>query len=288
MKCAVIARHRGEYPVTLMCRVLSVSRAAYYAWERRGPSARQQLDRQLQVALAGFHRRSGRTYGRPRLHRDVHDAGYRVGHERVRRLMRDAGLVGTPRRRFRVTTQSGHGQPVAPNTLARQFAVARPNQVWAADITYCGTAEGWLYLAVILDLASRRVVGWATSRVLERELVLRALRQALALRQPAPGLMHHSDRGTQYASMDYQLLLAARGIRCSMSRGGDCWDNAVVESFFATLKRELVGPERWATRAEAHRALTAYIDGWYNRHRRHSSLAYLSPIEYERKTMHVA
>ena len=266
-----------------MCRVLRVSRAAYYAWERRGPTARQLLDRQLRVALGGFYHRSRRTYGRPRLHRDLREAGYRVGQERVRRLMREAGLVGTPRRKFRVTTQSGPGQPVAPNELARHFAVPRPNHVWAADITYCWTVEGWLYLAVILDLASRRVVGWATSPWLERELVLRALRQALALRQPQPGLLHHSDRGTQYASLDYQLLLTARGIRCSMSRGGNCWDNAVVESFFATLKRELVAQDRWATRAQAHRALTAYIEGWYNRHRRHSSLGYLSPIDYERK-----
>jgi putative transposase len=277
-----MARYRGEYPLTLMCRVLSVSRAAYYAWERRGPSARQVLDRQLRVALGGFYHRSRRTYGRPRLHRDLRDAGYRVGPERVRRLMREAGLIGMPRRKFRVTTQSEPGQPVAPNELARQFDVARPNQVWAADITYCGTAEGWLYLAVIVDLASRRVVGWATSRVLERELVLRALRQALALRQPQPGLLHHSDRGSQYASLDYQALLATRGVRGSMSRRGDCWDNAVVESFFATLKRELLERERWQTRTAVQRALEAYIDGWYNCRRRHSSLGYVSPMEYER------
>jgi transposase InsO family protein len=269
-----------------MCRVLSVSRAAFYAWERRGPSARQLLDRQLRVALGGFYRRSRRTYGRPRLHRDLRDAGYRVGQERVRRLMQEAGLVGTPRRKFRVTTQSDPGA-LAANHLDRQFGIRPPNQVWAADITYCWTAEGWLYLAVILDVGSRRVVGWATSRLLERELVVQALRQALALRQPGPGLLHHSDRGTQYASLDYQALLAARGIRCSMSRRGNCWDNAVVESFFATLKRELVAQETWRSRAEAQRALAAYIDGWYNRDRRHSSLGYFSPLEYE-KRMQVA
>ena len=281
MKCAVIARHRGEFPLTLMCRVLSVSRAAFYAWERRGPSARHMLDARLRVELAGFHRRSRRSYGRPRLLRDVRHVGYRVGHERVRRLMKEAGLVGTPRRRFRVTTDSGHAHPIAANHLDRQFAVARPNRAWAADITYCWTHEGWLYLAVILDLGSRRVVGWATSPRLERDLVLTALRRALALRQPGRTLLHHSDRGSQYASGDYQALLAQRGIVCSMSRRGNCWDNAVVESFFATLKRELVQQERWPTRAQATHALAEYIDGWYNRARRHSSLGYLSPLDYE-------
>lgn len=288
MKCAVIARHRGEYPLILMCRVLQVARSAFYAWQCRGPSARQQQDTRLRVELAAFHRRSRASYGRPRLLRDLREAGYHVGHERVRRLMREAGLVGTPRRRFRVTTTSDARQPVAPNHLARQFAVATPNRVWAADITYCWTREGWLYLAVILDLASRRVVGWAASRRLERELILTALRRALALRQPGRGLLHHSDRGSQYASTDYQVLLAERGIVCSMSRRGDCWDNAVVESFFATLKRELVHQESWATRQVATRALADYIEGWYNRARRHSSLGYVSPLQYEEQLVRAA
>jgi len=281
VKCAAIARHRGQYPLALMCRALSISRAAFYAWEHRGPSSRQLLDARLRVALTGFHQRSRRNYGRPRLLEDLRHAGYRVGGERVRRLMREAGLVGTPMRRFRVTTDSTHGHPIAANHLDRRFAVTQPNRVWAADVTYCRTREGWLYLAVILDLASRRVVGWATSAELERTLVLTALRRALALRQPARGLLHHSDRGSQYASQDYQTLLAVRGIRCSMSRSGDCWDNAVAESFFATLKRELMAQERWATREDATRALTEYIDGWYNRVRRHSTLGYVSPVEYE-------
>ena len=288
VKCAVIARHRGDFPLTLMCRVLRVARSAFYAWKRRGPRARHRLDAQLRVELAGFHRWSRRSYGRPRLLRDVRHAGYRVGQERVRRLMREAGLVGLPRRRFRVTTDSGHAHPIAANHLARQFAVAAPNRVWAADITYCWTQEGWLYLAVILDLGSRRVVGWATSRSLERELVLVALQRALALRQPGPALLHHSDRGSQYASTEYQAVLAARGIRCSMSRRGNCWDNAVVESFFATLKRELVWQEHWISRAEAARALATYIEGWYNRARRHSALGYLSPLEYEEKLTRAA
>lgn len=288
MKCAAIARARGQYPLTLMCRALGVSRAAFYAWQHRGPSPRQVLDARLRVELAGLHQRSRRTYGRPRLLQDLRHAGYRVGGERVRRLMRETGLVGIPPRRFRVTTDSAHEQPVAANHLNRQFGVGRPNRVWAADMTYCRTREGWLYLAVILDLASRRVVGWATSAELERSLVVTALRRALALRQPPRGLLHHSDRGSQYASQDYQALLALRGIRCSMSRPKDCWDNAVVESFFATLKRELMAQERWATREDAHRALAAYIEGWYNRSRRHSTLGYLSPIDYETRCQQVA
>lgn len=283
MKCAVIARHRGEYPLILMCRVLDVARSAFYAWQGRRPSARQEQDTRLRVALAAFHRHSRHRYGRPRLLRDLRDAGFRVGHERVRRLMRDAGLVGTPRRRFRITTTRDARQPVAANLLARQFAVATPNRVWAADITYCWTHEGWLYLAVILDLASRRVVGWATSAQLDSGLVLTALRRALAARQPGRTLLHHSDRGSQYASTAYQTLLAERGIVGSMSRRGDCWDNAVVESFFATLKRELLSRGSWGTRPAATRALADYIDGWYNRERRHSSLGYLSPIAYEQQ-----
>lgn len=276
-----MARHRGEYPLTLMCRVLGVARSAFYAWARRGPSSRHLLDRELRVALTSWHERSGRTYGRPRLVRDLRDAGYRVGHERVRRVMREAGLVGTPRRRFVVTTQSDPTAMAAPNHLGRAFAVPALNRVWAADVTYCATRDGWLYLAVVLDLASRRVVGWAAGARLTSGLVRTALERALALRQPVGPLLHHSDRGCQYTSRDYQAVLAARGIQCSMSRRGDCWDNAVVESFFATLKREIVVEARWTTRSEAHRALAAYLDGWYNRTRRHSSLGYLSPMQYE-------
>jgi putative transposase len=223
----------------------------------------------------------------PRLLRDLRDAGYRVGHERVRRLMRAAGLVGTPCRKFRVTTQSTLGR-ASTNVLGRQFAIGPLNRAWVADITYCWTREGWLYLAVLLDVGSRRVVGWATSPRLERALVLTALRRALALRQPGDALVHHSDRGTQYASLEYQAVLAARGIRVSMSRPGDCWDNAVAESFFATLKRELLQRTRWPTRLAAVQALTGYIDGWYNRIRRHSSLGYLSPMQFEHKLVTAA
>jgi transposase InsO family protein len=196
--------------------------------------------------------------------------------------MRQEGLRGRCRQKFRVTTQSSHREPIAANLVARQFAPSSErDRVWAADITYLWTLEGWLYLAVVLDLASRRVVGWCADRTLEHSLALRALQQAFVFRRPEPGLIHHSDRGVQYASAPYQALLAAHGARPSMSRRGDCWDNAVVESFFATLKTDLA-PMRWATRAAAQRELCKYIDGWYNLQRRHSALGYRSPIQYER------
>ena len=283
----MIAHYRSQYPLRLMCRVLEVTPAGFYAWRRRPPSARRQQDTQLRVEVAAAHRRSRRRYGSPRILRELRAVGTRVSRKRVARLMREAGLVGTPRRHFRVTTQSEHPQPVAPNRLNRQFAVAQPNRVWATDITYVWTWAGWLYLAVVLDLGSRRVVGWALDVRLDRHLVLAALDRALARRGPAPGLLHHSDRGCQYASADYQARLAAHGIVCSMSRRGDCWDNAVVESFFATLKRELVHQERWATRAEAAVAIAAYL-GWYNVERRHSALEYLSPAAYEARLMSAA
>lgn len=278
----MIAQYRAEYPLRLMCRVLAVTPSGFYAWQRRLPSARQQEDVRLGVQIAAFHRRSRERYGSPRIHRDLREeAGQRVSPKRVARLMRAAGLVGTPGRRFRVTTQSDPRHVPAPNRLARQFTVARPNRVWATDVTYLWTDEGWLYLAVVLDLASRRVVGWAVAPRLDRHLVLTALDRALARRCPPPGLLHHSDRGAEYTSGDYQARLIEAGIVGSMSRRGDCWDNAVVESFFATLKRELVPEARWATRLHAQQALAEYVDGWYNIHRRHSTLGYLSPAAYE-------
>ena len=278
----MIAPYRAEYPLRLMCRVLAVSPSGFYAWQHRGPSARAQADVQLGVQVAALHRRSQRRYGSPRIRRDLRDeAGVRVSRKRVARVMRTAGLVGTPRRRFRVTTQADRRHAPAPNHLRRRFTVARPNRVWVADVTYLRTAEGWLYLAVLLDLASRRVVGWAVAPRLDRHLVLTALDRAVAHRRPRRGLLHHSDRGAEYTSEDYQTRLHAAGLRCSMSRKANCWDNAVAESFFATLKRELVHEAHWATRTEATTALAQYIDGWYNIHRRHSGLGYLSPATYE-------
>ena len=284
MKYACIARHRGEFPVRLMCRVLEVSESGFYRARQRDPSARARRDQALLVQVRAAHRRSRRRYGAPRIHRELRAQGERLAKKRVARLMRADGLVGRRPRRFVRTTQARAGDPVAPNRLARQFAVAQvpgPDRVWVSDITYVPTREGWLFLAIVLDLASRRVVGWALDDTLAAELALAALEMACAQRRPAPGLLHHSDRGSQYTSADYQAKLTAHGIEASMSRKGNCWDNAVAESFFATLETELIDEADWATRAEARRALAAFIEQWYNRERRHSSLGYRSPVEFE-------
>jgi len=291
VKYACIARHQGEFATRLMCRLLGVAPAGYYVAAqqragRRAVSRRTQANRRLLVAIRAVHAASRQHYGAPMVYAELRAQGVGCGRHRVARLMRSAGLRGTAPRPFRVTTESGHRQPVAANLLARRFApaqIAERDRIWAADLTYVATREGWLYLAVVLDLASRRVLGWCADRRLDHSLSLRALDQALTLRRPAPGLLHHSDRGVQYASAAYQQRLRAHGIVPSMSRAGDCWDNAVVESFFATLKRELVHDARWATRADAHRALTMFIDRWYNHQRRHSALGYLSPVDYERQ-----
>ena len=286
MKFACIARLQGEFPVRLMCAWLGVSRAGFYAGQHRQPSARARATQQLRVAIRVEHKASKQRYGAPKIHAELRAQGIPCGRHRVARLMREDDLRGRCPRRFRVpTTQSGHREPVAANVLARRFRPAdnrERDRVWVADITYLSTHEGWLYLAVVLDLASRRVIGWSTAAHLEHSLALQALEQALALRQPAPGLVHHSDRGVQYASAAYQAVLDRHGIIGSMSRVGNCWDNAVVESFFATLKTELVHGTRWPTRAAARRDLTEFIDRWYNHQRRHTALGYRSPVEYER------
>jgi transposase InsO family protein len=281
VKYACIAQHRAEYPIALMCRVLVVSRAGFYAWLERGPSDRVQADARLRVAIRVIHAESRRSYGSPRIHRELRAQGQRHGRKRIARLMQREGLRAKRSRRYHATTQSDATRSAAPNTLARRFAIRELDRVWAGDVTACWTGEGWLYLAALLDLGSRRVVGWTTSATLDQALTLTALRRALAQRRPAPGLLHHSDRGTHYTGAEYQTRLAAAGLAVSMSRRGDCWDNAVMESFFATLKTELVHEARWTTRAEATAALAAYIEGWYNRRRRHSTLDYLSPAEYE-------
>lgn len=293
MKYACVARHRSEYPVRLMCRVLDVAPSGFYAWRTRtAPCARAIADERLMLNVRVAHERSDGTYGAPRVHRELRDAGLRVGKKRVARLMRQDGLVGRPRpRRGVATTDSTHEDPVAPNRLDRQFdveGVRELNRVWVSDITYIPTRQGWLYLAIVLDLASRRCVGWALRTTLETELALSALQMALVTRAPAPGLLHHSDRGSQYACGDYQALLAAHGVVPSMSRKGDCWDNAVAESFFATLERELIAPNDWHTRDEARRAIFRYIETWYNRERRHSTLGYVSPSRYEEQIVRAA
>ena len=292
MKYACITLYHREFPVRLMCRVLDVAPSGYYAWRRRPTCAHALADERLLLHVRGAHDTSGGSYGAPRVHRDLRAAGIRVGKKRVARLMRADGLVGTPaRRRAPRTTDSTHAFPVAPNLLARRFTVydengvAAVNRTWVSDITYVPTRAGWLYLAVVLDLASRRVVGWAMRDTLAAELALDALQMALDQRHPAPGLVHHSDRGVQYACAAYRELLAAHGLEASMSRRGDCWDNAVAESFFATLERELIDRCDWRTRAEAATAIFDYIATWYNTRRLHSTLDYQSPAAYER---HVA
>lgn len=263
-----------------LCRCLEVSRSGYYAWTRRGPSTRVQTDARLTAQLRLAHADSGQTYGRPRLLHALRARGIAVSGKRVARLMRAAGLFARGRRRFRVTTDSRHHLTIAPNYLRQRFTVARVNTVWGADITACWTREGWCYLAVILDLASRRVVGWAVRRTVTTELVTAALTGALPRLTQGARLLHHSDRGSQYASHQYRALLARHGIRASMSRAANCWDNAPVESFFSTLKTELLPPRPWLDAHDAIGAITEYID-FYNRRRLHSSLDYRAPIDFE-------
>ena len=288
MKYACIARHEGAWPVRLMCRLLGVSRSGYYAARGRTPSAHARRDQRLRLAIRAVHAATRQRYGAPKIHAELRDQGERCGRKRVARLMRSDGLRATSARRFRVTTQSHHLQPVADNHLDRRFALSAhptPDRAWAGDITYLPTHQGWLYLAVLLDLASRRVVGWCAAPSLGQELTLGALHMALRQRRPVPGTLHHSDRGVQYASAAYQKALATHGLIPSMSRRGNCWDNAVLESFFATLKTELVSTANWATRHAAHRDLSEYIDIWYNHQRRHSTLGYRTPVEYERNVL---
>ena len=289
MRHAAVRAHRTQFSVALMCRVLGVGRAGFYAAERREASARAKRDEELRVRIRAVHYQSRRTYGSPRVHAELRASGERCGRKRVARLMREEGLRVKVRRRPRPqTTDSRHPRPVAENVLARRFSVAEiaaTNRVWAGDITYVPTREGWLYLAVILDLASRKVIGWSMSRTLETSLAMAALQMALEARCPGGGLVHHSDRGAQYAAYSYQALLALRRIVPSMSRRANCYDNAVVESFFATLEWELIDRCDWRTRDEARLAIFEYIECWYNQKRRHSSLGYLSPVQYEEKLL---
>lgn len=261
--------------------MLGISRSAFYAWCQRAESRRAQENGQLVAEMRRIHAEVDRTYGSPRMHEELVGRGFACGRHRVARLMRAHGVRAKQARRFRVTTESGHGLPVAPNLLGRQFAAARPNRVWMADITFVPTGEGWSYLAVLVDAFSRRVVGWALDGQLTTELTQGALQMALQTARPPRRLMHHSDQGSQYASVAYRRELAHHGIRCSMSRRGDCWDNAVVESFFHSLKVERVHDRRYETRAEAHADLHDYIERFYNRQRRHSTLGQLSPVMYK-------
>lgn len=283
MRFAFIQAHARIWRVTTMCRVLEVSKAGYYAWRARPLCDRVQDDQRLTARIRTIQQAVRQRYGSPRVRMELRALGFRCGKTRVNRLMRAAGLQAKRPRPVRGTTQSRHRDPIAPNVLDRQFAVAQqpaPDQVWAGDITYVPTREGWLYLAVILDLATRRVVGWALRPTLEQELASAALHMALQHRGARGGL-HHSDRGAQYASRAYQALLQGAGFTPSMSRVGNCWDNAVVESFFATLTKELLDAQAFDTRAQASRELFEFIEIWYNRQRRHSSLGYRSPSDFE-------
>jgi transposase InsO family protein len=285
VKFAFIRVEKAQYPVSVLCDVLDVSRSGFYASSSRPIAARTSEDAVLIIEIQLVHKRLRGIYGSPRMHRELRAKGYRVSRKRVERLMRQNGLKGRLKRRFRRTTDSNHAQPISPNILQRNFATTAPDEAWVTDVTYVATNEGWLYLAVILDLFSRRVVGWATSSANDRALALSALTAAVRLRRPRPGLVHHSDRGSPYASDDYRAALRARGIVASMSRKGDCYDNAVAESFFATARAELLDHERFETRAAAVASLTEYIDGFYNTVRRHSFTGYVSPIEFELKRL---
>lgn len=287
-KYAAIQAHQGQFAVRLMCTALAVSESGYYEAVARelAPSAHAVADERLRVHVRAVHRKSRGRYGAPRVHAELQAQGQPVAKKRVARLMREDGLVGRRARAHGRTTDSAHAEPVAPNLLARRFSVAEhptPDRVWVGDLTYVPTREGWLFLAVLLDLATRRVVGWAMGATLATALPLAALHQAIRERRPPPGLVQHTDRGSQYASQEYRAVLAAHAMRQSMSRKGDCWDNAVSESFFATLEHELLADADFHTRREAHLAVAAFIETWYNVERRHSTLGYVSPVQYEQQ-----
>lgn len=267
--------------VAKTCRLFEVTRQGYYKYLRALSSPKLIRDAELALEVAEIHAESRGTYGSPRVHAELKRRGRRVGKHRVEHTMRGHGLVGAKKRRTRTTTRSNPEHPVAENVLSRDFTATAPNQRWVTDITYIGTDEGWAYLAAILDLYSRRVVGWALDASLATELPLQALDAALVTRAPLPGLLHHSDRGCQYTSADYRKALAAEGIEVSMSRRGNCWDNAVAESFFSTLKTELISGKRWRTRGQLRAAVFDYIESFYNTRRLHSSLGYRAPAVAE-------
>lgn len=284
MKFGFVDEHRSVWPVRVMCAVLGLSASGYYAWRSRPESARARANRALLDDIRRIHADGSGTYGSPRVHAVLRGHGRRVGRSRIERLMRGAGLRGLaalPRRTR--TTDSRHGYPIAPNRLGRNFTTQAPNQVWLADLTYIPTGEGWLYLATVLDLFTRKIVGWCMRPTLHVEIALDALQMAIQRQRPAPGLIHHSDRGIQYAAEAYRSALARAGITPSMSRKGDCWDNAPMESFFHPLKTERVHHRVYATRDQARRDLFQYIEGFYNPRRLHSALGYISPAEMERR-----
>ena len=278
-----VERERASYPVATMCRVLEVSASGFWAWSKRPPSARALADAELTETIRGIHRRSRGTYGVPRVHAELRDGGIHCSRKRVARLMRAAGLEGVHRRRAVRTTVPDRDTAPAPDLVERLFSATCPDALWVADITYLPTWQGFLYLAVVLDAFSRRVVGWSMAGHLRTELILDALDMAISVRRPGEGLIHHSDRGTQYTSIAFGRRCREAGIALSMGSTGDAYDNAMAESFFASLETELIDRSSWRTRADARLAVFDYIEAFYNPHRRHSAIGYLSPAEFERR-----
>ena len=282
MRFVFVDGEKANHSVPILCRVLRVSKSGYYAWKKRRPSKHALEDARLGLLVVAAHQAGRGTYGSPRVLRELREGGERISRKRAARLLRERGLSGQSKRKWRHQASGATNAPTMPNVLDRGFTVAAPNKVWVGDITYVWTWEGWLYLSVVIDLFARRVVGWSMQNHMRTDIVLNALTMAVGQRMPAPGLLSHSDRGSQYTSDGYQMALRGHGIAGSMSRKGNCWDNAVVESFFGTLKKELLYRRSWASRAEAMSAIHEYIEVFYNRKRRHSTLDYKSPAEYEK------
>jgi len=283
MRFAFVQEHCSNIPVERLCRIMNVTSRGFRAWRCRPISQRQRDDMVLLAHIREQHHLSLGSYGRPRMTQELKEIGLPVGHRRVGRLMRQNGFRVVRTRKYKITTDSNHRFNIAPNWLDRNFTAQKPNQKWAGDISYIWTREGWLYLAVMIDLHSRRVVGWAVSNRMKKGLVLQALNYAVALRNPPPGCIHHTDRGSQYCAHDYQKRMRQLGFKVSMSRKGNCWDNAIIETFFKTIKAELIWRNTWQTRRQVTNALFQYINGFYNPRRRHSSLGGKSPIQFERK-----
>ena len=284
MRYACIDHRRNQYPVTMMCRVLKVSKSGYYAWRTRPESARAKTDRELTQVIRRLHKDCHGVYGSPKMKDELRGEGHYYGRHKVARLMRLAGLKGCPKRRFKVTTKQDPTHPIAKNLLEQDFKAEAPNQRWVADITYISTNQGWLYLAIVMDLYSRRIVGWSMSRWISRHLAIDALRMAVGARIHEQGLIHHSDRGSQYTSADFRDELEKNGIQCSMSGRGNCYDNAVAESFFGVLKRERVNRVNYRTREAARADVFNYIECFYNHKRRHGYLGNISPEAFEKRT----
>jgi transposase InsO family protein len=288
MKFKVIEAEKAAVPIQRACALLDVSESGFHAWRGREPSRRQREDMVLLAHIRAEFKTSSETYGSPRMAAELNEDGLSVGRHRVARLMRDNGLKALQKRRFKKTTDCDHKGLIAPNILDQNFAATGPNQKWGVDISYIWTAEGWLYLAIVLDLYSRRIIGWAVNDRLKKDLALTALRRAIAIRRPPKGVIHHSDRGSQYCSDDYQKLLASHGFIASMSGKGNCYDNAMVETVFKTLKSELIWRTVFKTRCAAETAIGRYIDAFYNPRRRHSALGFQSPIQFESRPLSLA